>query len=828
MSAKWIWTILAIGLPLVSPIWSRAQDFEPIQNLSGTTTSNSFDPQLAATGTNLFLVWEDGNKPGPFNTCNQNQQCQVLFRRSIDGGATWDPPLNQPAVTLSAEGTRSIFPRVAASGNVVLIFWGDFTNGDFVYRRSTDAGQTFGPIQVLYADFGSLGSPHVVASGSRIHVVWFGACIPSSSSCVRYTRSTDAGATFEPAMLVSAAVPDQRPRLAVDGNTVAIVSHQGGPGGGPISFRVSTDAGATFGPFVNLSEALAQPNGTDPQVAVRGSNVHVVWHETAIGGLDDILYRRSTDGGVNFTPIQNLSNSGVAGANPKVSVSGDNVYVIWPDFCSPCDIVLRRSADNGATFEALQTFSSTSGGFPEVAANGSTVYAVWEYTGSVSSFDILVRRSVDGGVTWDPPLDQPATNLSANQGQSVLPRVVLGGSNAYVIWADNALGNWEIFFRRAVGPPPPPVPIVLVHGWCGSPASFGQLAQFLFEDLNAAVFPFDYHGSNSFVPSFLDRGNLRRLAGQLARYVRDNMTAAGANQVDVVAHSMGGLLARIWMANLARQSDGTTVEYGNEIRRLVMTGTPNFGGDWPRGQVPGCDEDERVVAEAQKEQMRFGSELLKELNETWNVAVSSSITPTNILTVAGCGGVLRLTGVCRTDGVVLAASAALPVESPDYHPPRYVDRVHASFLGVNSIVDVDARDHETYILIRQFLEAGMAETGFVPSVVPGLMVVPLIDETGGVFSAMRQVEFGEQSPSRRGRERVLPNCTDPTLSAEFTAEAPSSPLTGWWTLIDVAEGCWMVQATSRMRGVMYESGVQAVAVDQGRPTVADPLVMQPQ
>lgn len=252
-----LFTLLFIGLFLLlgRTEIARALSFEPVQNISATLGSSLF-PQIAVNGSNIFVAWEEGNVDQPDRFCSQ---CDILFRRSTDGGVTWDPPLDQPAVNLSANTATSLYPRVAASGNIVLVFWADF--GDpvegpiaFHYRRSTDGGMTFSPIQSLHSQINAFGSPKVIFNGSQVHVVWAEGGL--AGDAVFYSRSTDVGVTFESPRILSAG---GLPHLAVNGNTVAVVWQHvspNNPNTWTIAFRDSNDEGATFGPVTDLSDPL--------------------------------------------------------------------------------------------------------------------------------------------------------------------------------------------------------------------------------------------------------------------------------------------------------------------------------------------------------------------------------------------------------------------------------------------------------------------------------------------------------------------------------------------------------------------------------------------
>jgi hypothetical protein len=59
---------IAFALLGVFSEWSIALTFDPIQNLS-TSSLGSVTPQIAVSGSNIFVVWEDGARNGPFQGC---------------------------------------------------------------------------------------------------------------------------------------------------------------------------------------------------------------------------------------------------------------------------------------------------------------------------------------------------------------------------------------------------------------------------------------------------------------------------------------------------------------------------------------------------------------------------------------------------------------------------------------------------------------------------------------------------------------------------------------------------------------------------------------
>ena len=99
-----------------------------------------------------------------------------------------------------------------------------------------------------------------------------------------------------------------------------------------------------------------------------------------------------------------------------------------------------------------------------------------------------------------------------------------------------------------------PVPVVLVHGLFGDPTNFAGLRRHLAR-----------HGVRQFASfAYAPRLDYQRLAGDLHELIDAIRRDTESRQVDVVAHSLGGLVARYLV-----QTSGAAV-----VRRLVTLGTP--------------------------------------------------------------------------------------------------------------------------------------------------------------------------------------------------------------------------------------------------------------
>ena len=104
-------------------------------------------------------------------------------------------------------------------------------------------------------------------------------------------------------------------------------------------------------------------------------------------------------------------------------------------------------------------------------------------------------------------------------------------------------------------PPEGPVPVVLVHGYDGTPASLGALA----DRLRRA-------GRQVVTVALPDRGtgDIDASAGVVARAV----DATRATRVDLVGYSAGGIVVRDYLGQPGRAA---------HVRHVVLVGTPNHG-----------------------------------------------------------------------------------------------------------------------------------------------------------------------------------------------------------------------------------------------------------
>jgi pimeloyl-ACP methyl ester carboxylesterase len=122
---------------------------------------------------------------------------------------------------------------------------------------------------------------------------------------------------------------------------------------------------------------------------------------------------------------------------------------------------------------------------------------------------------------------------------------------------------------------PHPTPVVFVHGFGGAPWNFLVLRSFLAS-----------RGVRNFASfSYPPRVDYQRLVPRLARRIEEVCRDTGAPRVDVVGHSIGGLIAR----HLVELGDGS------RVRRLVTLGSPYYSERRPARELAIFAADDLLV-----------------------------------------------------------------------------------------------------------------------------------------------------------------------------------------------------------------------------------------
>jgi pimeloyl-ACP methyl ester carboxylesterase len=122
------------------------------------------------------------------------------------------------------------------------------------------------------------------------------------------------------------------------------------------------------------------------------------------------------------------------------------------------------------------------------------------------------------------------------------------------------------------------LPVLLVHGLASGPESWEQLPDILhnrgFDDVYVLDFTdweyVDFNSDNN------DANPFEKVAAVIAREVHVIGLETGAEKVNIIAHSIGGLAVRAYMAGWGEEAEKRG-KYSNNLNKIVYINTPFFG-----------------------------------------------------------------------------------------------------------------------------------------------------------------------------------------------------------------------------------------------------------
>jgi hypothetical protein len=292
----------------------------------------------------------------------------LLILNSFNLIAQWQPDVRLSDFPISSRVTPRVGKNIATNGSVVHAVWDDARHGterEIYYKRSTDDGINWGADTRLTNDPASSELSTVAISGEVVYVMWYD--LRNGAGEIYYKRSTDAGLTWgDDIRLINNAGVSGHPSVSVSGQFVHVVWEDETIGNYKIYYKRSTDGGASWEADVQLTNNSAI--SWNPSVSVSGTVVHVVWTDKRDGANGEIYYKRSTDGGVSWETDTRLTNDPSASTNCSVNVSGQVVHILWRD---------NRDGASWGTDIRLTNDSDVSI-YPSATSSGSIVHVVWE------------------------------------------------------------------------------------------------------------------------------------------------------------------------------------------------------------------------------------------------------------------------------------------------------------------------------------------------------------------------------------------------------------------------------------------------------------------
>jgi hypothetical protein len=190
-----------------------------------------------------------------------------------------------------------------------------------------------------------------------------------------------------------------------------------------------------------VSSAVAGHQSFAPAIAVDGTNVHVVWVDTADGDMD-IKYRNQVF--MRWSAI--LEVSGDTGTehqrNPDVAAAMGTAHIVWTDMGIRSTDILYRHWNNIGFGNERKISSDTlmdDQSHPAVDVDGSKVYVAYQQRSG--TLHMIMMASYNG--TW--AVGQAVTEATV-ENSHYEPRLAVEGDNIVLIYR-NANATSQIFYR---------------------------------------------------------------------------------------------------------------------------------------------------------------------------------------------------------------------------------------------------------------------------------------------------------------------------------------------------------------------------------------------
>lgn len=338
------------------------------------------------------------------------------------------------------------YPIVSSYGNSINVFWHDYRqeNWEIYQKFSTDRGLNWSPDVRLTYDTLLSRDPSAVISGSNVHLTWTDQ--RDGKAEIYYKRSTDGGIHWGSDTRITNNSANSISSSLTESNSILhLIWTDNRDGNNEIYYKRSSDAGLNWGVDTRLTFDTSSSLSSTGSISSFGDMIHLVWRDNRIGYYQ-LYYKRSTDGGVNWTTDEQIVIvPAVIGSFVKLQASGPVVHVLWNDNRSGHnELYYKRSTNSGTTW--LSTISLTNNlnqSFnPYISVSGEIVHIVCQRLLEETA-QIVYIQSFDGGAVWEPELELASPNEVV-----FFPSITSSDSNVYLFFLKSESEESSMYFRR--------------------------------------------------------------------------------------------------------------------------------------------------------------------------------------------------------------------------------------------------------------------------------------------------------------------------------------------------------------------------------------------
>jgi hypothetical protein len=329
----------------------------------------------------------------------------------------------------------SYSPRAACNGDTVhLVWWESYAHDEVFYKRSTDAGETWGAdVRLTPEDSITAVLPTIAVWGSNVHVVWKEQTAYYSAIC--YRRSENSGETWGNIDTIYKTNQDgwYHPWISAHDSNLFIVAIKSGTGG-ELIFVKSTDNGISWFPYNIITPAQDCPR-------VENSKIDTTFLVVTYSAESEIYNVRSFSSGEVWTDSQIVSDDdGIGSQHPAMDTDDSGgIHITWYDYkYSPYpwtgDIFYRASRDSGTSWEEIDSLTTQHRAVAsDILAEGTNLHLVWDDDrhGFGENEEIYYRMSTNLGQTWGSEV-----RLTDALYHSRNPALACDGNYLHLFWRD--------------------------------------------------------------------------------------------------------------------------------------------------------------------------------------------------------------------------------------------------------------------------------------------------------------------------------------------------------------------------------------------------------
>ena len=377
----------------------------------------------------------------------------IRIENATTGGTVLVPILNEYASStydcqLTSTLENSVKPIVVSGNGASYLVFQKVETGEILFRKTIDGGISWSTDGVIgYSAV--LRNMDFAADGENLALVWEDM---QDTMKLQVIYSSDGGDTWTSPTEISLGY---WPSIAVEGSNVYLayrfIKFTGFP-----DFIMGVRLKWNGNGMLDLEETFENPLGGEfagiPKVAVSNGTIHVVVADLTLPNAN-INYWQSSDNGGNWSESQVLATWNYHGSPTSdfqyyfsLSAKGDIIHLLWSNYIDGYYQIFKKSSlDNGVSWLGSTQITSPAGDslFPcdSIEASDHHTIVYWNNMGGIGR--IYLQRFDDMG-----NLVVPETCMTPGSPGASMSSVSTDTSGrAYLTWADERTGNFEVFIK---------------------------------------------------------------------------------------------------------------------------------------------------------------------------------------------------------------------------------------------------------------------------------------------------------------------------------------------------------------------------------------------